>query len=293
MKSRKGIVLAGGAGTRLYPVTQMLSKSLLPIYNKPMIYYPLSILMLTGIRDIAIITNPEDQHIFKRALGDGSQWGISLTYIKQESPDGLAQAYILTEEFLAGAPSVMILGDNLFFGHSLPNYLKAINTSNDCATILGYQVADPERFGVVETDADDRILSIVEKPKEFISNWAITGLYFLDGTAPERSKQITPSERGELEIISLLNSYLDEGKLKLERLGRGIAWLDTGTHASLLDAGNFVKTVEMSQGLHIGNLDEIAFDLGWIDETVLRERAKMFNKSDYGKYLERLASNSS
>ncbi len=288
MPDRKGIILAGGSGTRLYPVTMAISKSLLPIYNKPMIYYPLSVLMLSGVRDIAIITVPQDQHLFERVLGDGSQWGIKLTYIAQPSPDGLAQAYIVAEDYLAGSPSVMILGDNLYFGHSLPDLLKSINASATAATVFGYQVADPQRYGVVEVGSGGVVKSIIEKPAQPVSNLAVTGIYYLDETASERAKQLKPSERGELEITSLLQSYLDEGRLAVEMLGRGIAWFDTGTHTSLLDAGNFVRTVETRQGLQIGSPDEIAFDSGWIDEETISKRVKLFENNEYGRYLERL-----
>ena len=288
MLHRKGIILAGGSGTRLYPVTMAISKSLLPIYNKPMIYYPLSVLMLSGVREIAVITVPQDRHIFERLLGDGSQWGLQFTYIEQPSPDGLAQAYILAEDYLADSCSVMILGDNLFFGHSLPNLLKTVNASSNSATVFGYQVADPERYGVVEIGSDGKVCSIVEKPTKPVSNFAVTGIYYLDETASERAKNVKPSARGELEISSLLQSYLDDGKLAVEILGRGIAWLDTGTHSSLLNAGNFVRTIETRQGLQIGNPDEIAFDIGWIDEVTISKRAKLFEKNEYGEYLERV-----
>ena len=288
MVHRKGIILAGGSGSRLYPVTMAISKSLLPIYNKPMIYYPLSVLMLSGVREIAVITVPQDQHLFERVLGDGSQWGIQLSYIAQPSPDGLAQAYILAEDYMAGSSSVMILGDNLFFGHSLPDSLKSINASATSATVFGYQVADPQRYGVVEVDSDGVVRSLVEKPTRPVSNLAVTGLYYLDETASERAKQLKPSARAELEITSLLQSYLNEGKLTVELLGRGIAWFDTGTHASLLDAGNFVRTVETRQGLQIGSPDEIAFDCGWIDEEMINRRVKLFENNEYGRYLERL-----
>ena len=253
-----------------------------------MIYYPLSVLMLSGVRDIAVITVPQDQHLFERVLGDGSQWGIQLTYIVQPSPDGLAQAYILAEEFLAGSCSVMILGDNLYFGHSLPDLLRTINASAGSATVFGYQVADPQRYGVVEVGSGGEVKSIVEKPTRPVSNLAVTGLYYLDESASERTSRLKPSERGELEITSLLQSYLDEGKLTVEMLGRGIAWFDTGTHASLLDAGNFVRTVETRQGLQIGSPDEIAFDLGWIDEEMINRRVRLFDNNEYGRYLERL-----
>lgn len=285
---RKGIILAGGSGTRLYPITMGVSKQLLPIYDKPMIYYPISVLMLAGIRDIAIITTPDDQTQFQRLLGDGSQWGLSFTFIVQPSPDGLAQAYILAEEFLAGAPSAMVLGDNIFFGHGLPLLLAAADKRPSGGTVFGYRVADPERYGVVAFDDQGQVREIIEKPPVPPSDYAVTGLYFLDGTAPERAKQVKPSARGEIEITTLLESYLHEGSLTVERMGRGFAWLDTGTHASLLDAGNFVRTLEDRQGLQTGCPEEIAFDQGWIDEAGLRRQAERFAKNDYGRYLLRL-----
>ena len=287
MTNRKGIILAGGSGTRLYPITMGVSKQLLPIYDKPMIYYPISVLMLTGIREIAIITTPDDQAQFQRLLGDGSQWGISFTWIVQPSPDGLAQAYILAEDFLAGAPSAMVLGDNIFFGHGLTDMLKAADARSE-ATVFGYHVADPERYGVVSFDAEGRAEQIIEKPEVPPSNYAVTGLYFLDADAPKRAREVKPSPRGELEITTLLETYLHEGKLNVERMGRGYAWLDTGTHASLLDAGNFVRTLEQRQGMQSGCPDEIAYDNGWIDAEGLRARAKKFGKNDYGTYLSRL-----
>lgn len=287
---RKGIVLAGGSGTRLYPVTIGLSKQLLPIYDKPMIYYPLSVLMLAGIREIAVITTPEDQAQFIRTLGDGSHWGISLTYIEQPSPDGLAQAYLLAEEFLAGAPSAMVLGDNLFFGHGLPDLLVEAAAQNDGGTVFGYRVADPERYGVVDFAEDGSVRSIVEKPERPASNYAVTGLYFLDGSAPKRAANVKPSPRGELEITSLLESYLVDGTLQVSLMGRGFAWLDTGTHASLLDAGNFVRTLEERQGLQTGSPDEIAYRQGWISGDQLADRARVFGKNAYGRYLEQLLS---
>ena len=282
---RKGIILAGGSGTRLYPITMGVSKQLLPIYDKPMIYYPISVLMLGGIREIAIITTPEDQDQFRRLLGDGSQWGLAFTYIIQPSPDGLAQAYILAEDFLAGAPSAMVLGDNIFFGHGLPLLLEAADRRGSGGTVFGYRVADPERYGVVAFDDSGAVSQIIEKPTAPPSDYAVTGLYFLDGTAPERARRVKPSERGELEITTLLETYLHDGSLTVERMGRGFAWLDTGTHASLLDAGNFVRTLEARQGLQTGCPEEIAFDQGWIDADALRERARLFAKNDYGKYL--------
>lgn len=286
--ARKGIILAGGSGTRLYPVTTGVSKQLLPIYDKPMIYYPLSVLMLSGIREIAIITTPTDQAQFQRTLGDGSQWGLSLTYIEQPSPDGLAQAYLLARDFLNGAPSAMVLGDNIFFGHGLPVALAAADAKTEGGTVFGYRVTDPERYGVVDFDTDGNVRSIIEKPEVPPSSYAVTGLYFLDGTAPDRAATVQPSPRGELEITSLLETYLGDGTLTVERMGRGYAWLDTGTHESLLDAGNFVRTLTQRQGLQVGSPDEIAFELGWIDSEGLAARAERFKKTDYGRYLATL-----
>ncbi|MCX7645673.1 MAG: glucose-1-phosphate thymidylyltransferase RfbA [Rhodobacteraceae bacterium] len=288
MTARKGIILAGGTGSRLWPITLGVSKQLLPVYDKPMIYYPLSALMLAGIREIAIITTPEDQPQFRRLMGDGAQWGLSFAWIVQPSPDGLAQAYLLAEDFLGGAPSAMVLGDNVFFGHGLPEMLRAADARKDGGTVFGYRVADPERYGVVEFDAADRVVSIVEKPERPRSSYAVTGLYFLDGSAPERAKSIRPSARGELEIVSLLETYLAEGTLSVQKMGRGFAWLDTGTHASLLDASNFVRTLEERQGLQVGSPEEIAFLQGWIGREELAARAKLFEKTAYGRYLRAL-----
>jgi glucose-1-phosphate thymidylyltransferase len=288
MTTRKGIILAGGSGTRLYPITLGVSKQLLPVYDKPMIYYPLSVLMLGGIRDIAIITTPEDQAQFIRTLGDGSQWGLSFTYIEQPSPDGLAQAYILARDFLAGAPSAMVLGDNIFFGHGLPDMLADADASTAGGTVFGYHVADPERYGVVEFGADGSVRGIVEKPEVPPSPYAVTGLYFLDQTAPDRAAQVTPSARGELEITSLLDSYLQDGSLDVQRMGRGFAWLDTGTHGSLLDAGNFVRTLTERQGMQTGSPDEIAFEKGWITAADVERRVALFRKNAYGRYLKEL-----
>jgi glucose-1-phosphate thymidylyltransferase len=285
MSNRKGIILAGGTGSRLFPLTMAVSKQLMPIYDKPMIYYPISVLMLAGIREIAVITTPEDQAQFKRLLGDGSQWGLSFTYIEQPSPDGLAQAYILAEDFLDGAPSAMVLGDNIFFGHGLPEMLMAADTRATGGTVFGYRVADPERYGVVRFDDEGTVTEIIEKPAEPPSHYAVTGLYFLDGDAPRRAREVTPSARGELEIVTLLESYLTEGALSVERLGRGYAWLDTGTHGSLLDAGNFVRTLSERQGMQSGCPEEIAYAKGWIDAAKLAEHAKTFEKTAYGKYL--------
>lgn len=289
MTQRKGIILAGGSGTRLWPITQGVSKQLLPIYDKPMVYYPLSVLMLAGIRDIAVITTPDDQPQFKRLLGDGSQWGISLTYIVQPSPDGLAQAYLLAEEFLDGAPSALVLGDNIFFGHGLPERLQAADARPSGGTVFGYRVADPERYGVVGLDADGKVKQIIEKPSNPPSNFAVTGLYFLDGNAVARAKQVKPSDRGELEITDLLSMYLEAGELSVETMGRGFAWLDTGTHGSLLDAGNFVRTLTERQGQQVGSPDEIAYRLGMITREQLRARAEVFKKNAYGSYLDSVA----
>ena len=288
MTQRKGIVLAGGSGTRLYPITMGVSKQLLPLYDKPMIYYPISVLMLAGIRDIAIITTPEDQAQFQRTLGDGGQWGLTLDYIVQPSPDGLAQGFILAEDFLAGAPSAMVLGDNIFFGHGLPQLLADADAQETGGTVFGYHVADPERYGVVGFDAQGRAREIVEKPETPPSNYAVTGLYFLDSDAPRLAREVRPSARGELEITSLLEMYLAAGTLTVKRMGRGYAWLDTGTHASLLDAGNFVRTLTTRQGLQTGCLEEIAFQNGWIDAQALAARAETFAKNGYGAYLKGL-----
>jgi len=289
MTERKGIILAGGSGTRLYPVTMGISKQLLPIFNKPMIYYPLTVLMLAGIREIAIITTADDQPQFQRLLGDGSAWGIRLEYIVQPSPDGLAQAYLLAEDFLAGAPSAMVLGDNLFFGHGLTESLIAASGKSVGGTVFGYRVADPQRYGVVGFGQDGRVTSLVEKPEKPLSDYAVTGLYFLDGSAPTRARSVKPSARGELEITDLLETYLADGTLTVELLGRGYAWLDTGTHASLLDAGNFVRTLEERQGMLVGSPDEIAHNQGWISDAQLAERAGLFAKNSYGLYIGQLA----
>ena len=282
---RKGIILAGGSGTRLYPITIGVSKQLLPIYDKPMIYYPLSVLMLSDIREIAVITTPEDADQFRRTLGDGAQWGLSLTYIQQPRPEGLAQAYLLAEDFLDGAPSAMVLGDNIFFGHGLPEVLAAAKAQDTGGTVFGYRVADPERYGVVDFDADGKVRAIVEKPENPPSSYAVTGLYFLDGTASARARDVMPSERGELEIVTLLEMYLAEGHLNVQQMGRGFAWLDTGTHGSLLEAGNFVRTLSERQGQQVGSPEEIAFTKGWISADQLRDRAQSFAKNPYGQYL--------
>ncbi|KIC40594.1 glucose-1-phosphate thymidylyltransferase [Ruegeria sp. ANG-R] len=289
MSTRKGIILAGGSGTRLYPITMGVSKQLLPVFDKPMIHYPLSVLMLADIREIAVITTPEDQSQFQRLMGDGSQWGVSFTWIVQPSPDGLAQAYLLAEDFLAGAPSAMVLGDNIFFGHGLPEILASANAKETGGTVFGYQVTDPERYGVVSFDAAGRAVDIIEKPEKPASDYAVTGLYFLDGSAPERARGVQPSARGELEITSLLETYLRDETLAVERMGRGYAWLDTGTHGSLLDAGNFVRTLQDRQGLQISAPEEIAFRQGWINRDNLLEHAQIFGKSRYGDFLKKLA----
>lgn len=286
---RKGIILAGGSGTRLYPITMAVSKQLLPVYDKPMIYYPISALMLAGIREVAIITTPQDQSQFKRLLGDGSDLGMSFTYIEQPSPDGLAQAYLLAEDFLDGAPSALVLGDNIFFGHGLQALLREANDAHVGGTVFGYRVADPERYGVVGFDDQGKVNTIIEKPETPPSNYAVTGLYFLDGTASERAKKVKPSARGELEITTLLEMYLKEEKLSVQLMGRGYAWLDTGTHGSLLDAGNFVRTLEKRQGQQVGSLEEIAFQNGWITKAELVALAKVFAKNDYGRYLSQLS----
>ncbi|QYK40428.1 MAG: glucose-1-phosphate thymidylyltransferase RfbA [Paracoccaceae bacterium] len=292
MTGRKGIILAGGSGTRLYPITEGVSKQLLPVYDKPMVFYPLSVLMLAGIREIAVITTPEDQAQFRRLMGDGERWGIRIAWIVQPSPDGLAQAYILARDFLNGAPSAMVLGDNIFFGHGLPDMLRAADQQPQGGTVFAYHVADPERYGVVDfepgPEGRDRVRRIVEKPTVAPSNYAVTGLYFLDGSAPDRAAQVRPSSRGELEITDLLQTYLDEGLLQVSRMGRGFAWLDTGTHGSLLDAGNFVRTLEERQGMQTGCPEEIAFARGWIDAATLRAAAERYRKSRYGENLSAL-----
>ncbi len=288
MTARKGIILAGGSGTRLHPVTITVSKQLLPIYDKPMIYYPLSVLMLAGIREIAIITTPETRSQFEQLLESGDQWGVSFTFIEQPSPDGLAQAYLLAEDFLDGAPSAMILGDNLYFGNGMQPLLQAADARTNGGSVFGYQVHDPERYGVVGFDDTGSVNQIIEKPADPPSNFAVTGLYFLDGHAPALAKQIKPSERGELEITSLLELYLEQGNLSVQTMGRGFAWLDTGTHGSLLDAGNFVRTLEERQGLLIGSPDEVAYRQGWLSLDQLRARAALFGKSEYGQYLQNI-----
>jgi glucose-1-phosphate thymidylyltransferase len=287
--NRKGILLAGGTGSRLWPITLGASKQLLPIYDKPMIYYPLSVLMLAGLREIAVITTPEDQPQFQRLLGDGGQWGLRFTWLVQEHPEGLAQAYVIAAGFLAGAPSAMVLGDNLFFGHGLPEALRQADARASGGTVFGYHVSDPERYGVAAFDAEGRVTAIVEKPEVPPSSFAITGLYFLDGQAPELAAGLRPSARGELEIVDLLELYRRDGRLRVERMGRGFAWLDTGTPGSLLDAGNFVRTLQDRQGMQIGSPDEVAFRQGWIDRAALGARARLYHKGSYGACLEAIA----
>ena len=288
MTTRKGILLAGGSGTRLFPATRGISKQLLPIFDKPMVYYPLTVLMLAGIREIAIITTPRDREQFERVLEDGSQWGLSLTYIEQPSPDGLAQAYLLAEDFLAGSPSAMVLGDNLFFGNGVGALLQAAAARETGGTVFGYRVSDPERYGVLGFDAEGRVTEIIEKPENPPSSYAVTGLYFLDGTAPERAHAIKPSPRGELEITDLLGTYLEDGALMVETMRRGYAWLDTGTHESLLNAAQFVGALQQRQGIIIASPEEIAYKSGWITTAQLLELAAPLKKTDYGHYLEAL-----
>jgi glucose-1-phosphate thymidylyltransferase len=286
--ARKGILLAGGTGTRLYPLTRAVSKQLLPVYDKPMVYYPLATLMLSGIRDILVITTPEEQSRFRALLGDGARWGLSLSYVAQARPEGIAQAFILGREFLAGAPSALVLGDNVFYGHGLPAMATRAAERPEGATVFGYWVKNPSAYGVAEFDANGVVVGLEEKPAKAKSHYAVTGLYFYDGTAPDRAAALKPSARGELEITDLNRTYLERGELRVELLGRGFAWLDTGTHEALLQASNFIQTIEARQGLKVGCPEEIAFSKGWIGrEDVLRQAAEL-GKTEYADYLRQL-----
>jgi len=288
MTQRKGIILAGGSGTRLYPITQGVSKQLLPVYDKPMIYYPLSVLMLAGIREVLIINTPYEQALFQQLLGDGSQWGMDIQYAVQPSPDGLAQAYLIGKEFVAGKPSCLVLGDNIFHGTGLRELLRRADSRQQGATVFGYWVNDPERYGVAEFDKTGKVVDLVEKPSQPRSNYAITGLYFYDGNASHHAAALKPSRRGELEITDLNRHYLAQGQLQLEQLGRGYAWLDTGTHASLLEASNYIETLQTRQGLQVCCPEEIAYGQGWISGEQLLALAAPLSKNGYGQYLQKL-----
>ena len=288
MATRRGIILAGGSGTRLYPLTQAVSKQLLPVYDKPMIYYPLSTLKLAGIRDVLVINTPHEQPLFQRLLGDGSQWGLSIKYAAQPSPDGLAQAFVIGRDFVGGEPSCLILGDNIFYGHGLTESMQRAVTRDRGATVFGYWVRDPERYGVAEFDANDRVVGLEEKPTKPKSHWAVTGLYFYDNRVCDYAAALKPSSRGELEITDLNRCYLDDGSLMLERLGRGYAWLDTGTHESLTEASNYIETIENRQGLKVACPEEIAYQNGWIDAAQVQRLAAPLAKNGYGRYLLQL-----
>ncbi len=285
---RKGIILAGGSGTRLHPATLAISKQLLPVFDKPMIYYPLSTLMLGGIRDILIISTPQDTPRFQQLLGDGARWGLNLSYAVQDSPDGLAQAFIIGEDFIGNSPSALVLGDNLFYGHDFNQLLERADARTDCASVFAYHVQDPERYGVVEFNDDGKAISLEEKPAKPRSNYAVTGLYFYDENVAKMARTLKPSPRGELEITDLNRMYMDIGKLDVEIMGRGYAWLDTGTHESLLDAGQFIATIEQRQGLKVACPEEIAYRKGWINAAQLEELAAPLRKNGYGQYLVRV-----
>jgi glucose-1-phosphate thymidylyltransferase len=285
---RKGIILAGGSGTRLHPATLAISKQLLPVFDKPMIYYPLSTLMLGGIRDILIISTPQDTPRFQQLLGDGARWGLNLSYAVQASPDGLAQAFIIGEDFIGNSPSALVLGDNLFYGHDFNQLLERADARTDCASVFAYHVQDPERYGVVEFNDDGKAISLEEKPAKPRSNYAVTGLYFYDENVAKMARTLKPSPRGELEITDLNRMYMDIGKLNVEIMGRGYAWLDTGTHESLLDAGQFIATIEQRQGLKVACPEEIAYRKGWINAAQLEELAAPLRKNGYGQYLVRV-----
>ncbi|ATS23960.1 glucose-1-phosphate thymidylyltransferase [Xanthomonas phaseoli pv. phaseoli] len=289
MTERKGIILAGGSGTRLYPITKGVSKQLLPVYDKPMIYYPLSVLMLAGIREVLIINTPHEQPLFQTLLGDGAQWGMDIRYAVQPNPDGLAQAYLIGRDFIGGRPSCLVLGDNIFHGHGLTDVLRRATERQHGATVFGYWVNDPERYGVAEFDLQGKVIDIEEKPSRPRSNYAVTGLYFYDGLACDYAAELKPSTRGELEITDLNRRYLETGKLHLEPLGRGYAWLDTGTHQSLHEASNFIETIQMRQGLQVCCPEEISFARGWIDALQLERLAAPLRKNAYGQYLHSLA----